>query len=205
LTQRVNLTGKKFGKLTVIKKVEPHNNNTTWLCECDCGNYAKASTGSLNSGDKKSCGCIQGKKHGFSKHRIYAIWYGMINRCNNPKNHKYSSYGGRGIDVCEQWNEFENFKDWAFSNGYKGHLQIDRIDNDSGYSPSNCRWVTSAENSLNKRNSHFLTIGDKTMTIAEWGRLSGLTRSTISNRIIRGWKIEDILNPSTRPRVSSNN
>ena len=110
------------------------------------------------------------KKHGAYKRdsRLYGIWQTMIHRCFDPKREKYKDYGGRGIYVCEEWNDPNVFIDWAYSNGYRVWLQIDRIDNNGPYSPDNCRWVTAKENSKNRRNTVNLTIDGQTKSVSEW-------------------------------------
>lgn len=163
--KRLDLVGLRFGRLTVVKREGMDNTrkNTTWLCLCDCGNTVVASTCHLKTGHTKSCGCYKGKaegcvatqfktKHGISRSRIYRILHGMKQRCTNPNAPKYHLYGGRGIRVCEEWyNDVQAFYNWAVSHGYVDGLTIDRIDNDKGYEPSNCRWVTIAEQNRNRR------------------------------------------------------
>ena len=100
--------------------------------------------------------------------RIHGIWRGMKQRCQNPNCHSYKNYGGRGINICDEWLDFENFYEWALSSGYQDELQIDRINNDGNYEPSNCRWVTPKENARNKRNNRYITIDGETRCISEW-------------------------------------
>ena len=155
-----DLSGKKFGRLTVIKEIGFINNRVRWECLCDCGNVCQTTTHDLKSGKKKSCGCLKHDKmievfttHGLSKERIHKEWRGILHRCKNPSASHYENYGGRGIEVCEEWkgeNGFINFCDWAMENGYSDDLTLDRIDNDKGYSPDNCRWVTHMENCHNR-------------------------------------------------------
>ncbi len=145
-----NLAGQIFGRLSVIEEVgRDKQHNALWLCKCSCGNYKTTASNYLTRGQTKSCGCLNKEiitKHGEWGTRIHNIWKGMRQRCNNP-NHKYHPrYGGRGISVCDEWDEYLLFRDWALSNGYADNLTIDRIDNDKGYSPDNCQWLTRAEN-----------------------------------------------------------
>lgn len=158
-----NLIGQKFGRLTVIEHVKFVNGKrfSGWKCKCDCGNITFQHTHQLKHGLVKSCGCYSkdrlhnihiAEKHGCSNTRLYITWRNMRDRCHNKKNKRYSSYGGRGIRVCEEWNSsFSKFKEWALSNGYTDELTIDRIDVDGNYCPENCRFVTRAENNRNRR------------------------------------------------------
>jgi hypothetical protein len=160
------MVGKVFGRLTVIEYAgitrNPKTKHTsrTWKCKCSCGNITIKTTAGLRSGNINSCGCYQLEsmrknaiKHGFSHTRIYEIWLGMKARCYKPTVKYYYNYGGRGIKVCDEWQEFEPFYQWAITNGYKKGLTIDRIDVNGNYEPSNCRWVTWKIQANNKRKS----------------------------------------------------
>ena len=117
----------------------------------------------------------------------------MIARCLNPTNKDYWQYGGRGITVDLIWRDFNLFKHWAFSNGYKQGLSLDRIDNNAGYFPCNCRWATAKEQANNRRNNHFITYNNQTYTIAQWGEITGMPAYLISKRLRRGWSVERAL------------
>ena len=155
----IDLTGKRFGRLLVVEKSESKNGYAAWLCRCDCGNEKIISGNELRKGKAKSCGCLRKEvatktfiKHGKTNTLLYEVWKSMKARCNNLNNKRYSSYGGRGITVCDEWREsFQAFYDWAMINGYREGLSIDRIDNDGNYEPSNCRWATASEQQKNKR------------------------------------------------------
>ena len=121
-------------------------------------------------------------KHGMSVRypRLYKVWASMKTRCNNPNRDNYSRYGGRGIYVCEEWNNsVEPFVGWSLENGYEEGLQLDRIDNDGPYSPNNCRWVTASENCRNKRNTKYLTLCGVTKPVIEWSEILGISRYTL--------------------------
>lgn len=138
--------------------------------------------------------------HGKRHTRIYKTWTDMKSRCLNPNRPKYKRYGGRGITICEEWlNSFEAFYDWAMANGYREDLTIDRIDNDGNYEPSNCRWITLAEQAANKSTNHFITHEGMTFTIAEWARRINVRREVLKDRICRyGWSPERALTTPVR-------
>lgn len=168
-------TGCKFGKLTVIEYVIEKQLKNKWLCKCDCGNEVLVTVGNLNSGNTKSCGClrkeIMRKKqttHGQRRTRLYYIHRGMIKRCNSEKSEQYKNYGGRGIKVCNEWYDFECFYKWSHENGYKEDLKIDRIDNNIGYCPENCKWSTNLEQANNQRTN--VMVGDTNLTLSQYCR-----------------------------------
>ena len=137
-------------------------------------------------------------KHGMSKTRLYSIWRHMKDRCNNPNNNWYHLYGGKGIRVCDEWNnDFIAFKNWSMLNGYDENLSIDRIDGDKNYCPENCRWSTPLEQSNNTARNVFLSYQGKTMTVAQWERYLEYPRKLICNRLLNGWSVEAAL--STPP------
>lgn len=157
----IDMTGERFGKVTVQKIAgRTKGKAILWQCKCDCGKIIYETRGNLLSGNVKSCGCERVRRiaqlnrtHGEShKTRIYRIWLNMKNRCNNAAGQDYDNYGGRGITVCEEWErDYVTFRDWALANGYDDKLSLDRIDNDKGYGPNNCRWATAKQQASNRR------------------------------------------------------
>lgn len=145
----VDLVGKKFGRLTVIRKVgKTKGRKVQWECVCECGETKVVTTDKLNSGHTQSCGCLRHEattKHGMWKDRLYTIWLDMKGRCGHHRCYKT-------ISVCSEWSRsFEVFRDWSLTNGYSDSLSIDRINNEDGYCPENCRWVDWKVQSRNKR------------------------------------------------------
>lgn len=198
----IDLTGKKFGSLTVIERVQNKNNRVYWLCRCDCGNEKIIASDSLRQGLTLSCGCLHKKivaktcknnflKHGLAKTRINNIYHNMKRRCLDKTN---KNYGKRGIQVCEEWSKFENFYNWAINNGYQDDLTIDRIDNNGNYEPSNCRWVNYKKQANNTRKNCNITYNNKTHTLIEWAELKGIKVSTLWMRLNKyNWSIEKTL------------
>lgn len=159
----IDLTGQRFGKLVVLSQAKTHiqpngKKVVMWIVRCDCGKEFSTQGLGLRGGTTKSCGCYNKQRtkeaqttHGQSRTRLYTIWQGIKQRCYNQNSINYSNYGGRGITVCDEWNEFEPFYEWSMINGYSSHLTIDRINPDGNYEPSNCRWVDMSIQEANKR------------------------------------------------------
>ena len=158
--QRINLIGQRFDKLLVTAFIEVTPSGCIWLCQCDCGTFVRKMTTQLRRKNRIRGGCYKCESQCRSdssslnkngnckggKTRIYSIWKGMRRRCSNIKFHEWHRYGGRRIELCEQWQDFHIFREWALSHGYADNLTIDRIDNDGNYEPSNCRFITRSEN-----------------------------------------------------------
>ena len=128
----------------------------------------------------------------------YGTYHAMMDRCYRKTAANYDYYGGRGIRVCEEWHNVKAFGEWAESNGYKKGLSLDRIDPQMDYSPDNCRWVTAKAQANNRRNTTYITAFGKTMTLSEWSAETGISRSTLSSRLYRGWPTERIVMEGVR-------
>ena len=200
-----DLTNKRFRKLLVIKEIvhKRKNGGRLWLCQCDCGSLVERTTGELNAMRRCSCGCRRSNSNGGwsrgKRTRLYITWCNMIDRCYNTNSANYKNYGGRGINLCDEWRgDFERFANWALNNGYTDSLTIDRIDVNGNYEPSNCRWATPKQQSRNKRNNHLLTFNGYTCPITEWSEKLGIKNTTIHERLRRGWSIEKTLSTPIR-------
>ena len=159
MKRKIELIGNRYSRLVVIgyapDYVSPRGRHwTNCICKCDCGATHIARACSLRSGAVKSCGCLsreqtaaRKRKHGLAnKDPLYSVWKGMRERCSNPRQEFWHRYGGRGIRVCDEWDNFAAFREWALAHNWERGLQIDRIDDMRGYSPDNCRVVTCKEN-----------------------------------------------------------
>lgn len=202
------MIGKKFGRSLVISAVEPATKGRLrFLCQCDCGALHESDGRHLRSGGTTSCGCLgrehviaAAKSHGKSKTPDYMIWRSMKTRCTLPTVATYHHYGGRGISVCSQWMEsFETFmKDMGpRPPGYS----IERINNDGNYEPSNCKWASKSEQSINRRNSKFLEHDGLKLTQHEWSLKTGLSSQNIYTRLRMGWSVHRALTtPVNHPK-----
>lgn len=204
----VDLTGKKFGRLTVVKKYgrKQPKGPIHWHCICECGNEKIADGESMKRGNVESCGCKQhdrnksgtnGRSHGMSQSRQYRIWSHMLGRCNNPTDDGYGDYGGRGIKVCERWHIFENFLE-DIKNEYDHSLTIDRIDNNGNYEPSNVRWATQKQQQRNKRSNVLVTVDGETSPMAHFAERYGIRNYHLYHRLKLGWSLERALKTPIR-------
>lgn len=198
----LQLAGQKFNRLTALSYI----GKSKWLFQCDCGNTAEILGYDVANGSTKSCGCysreiaiLTNTTHGCSAgknkkaDRLYGIWKAMRRRCDNVNVAAYPLYGGRGIFVCEEWNmSYEVFRDWSHANGYIEGLQIDRTDNNKGYSPDNCRWVTSKVNCNNTRVNRRVSAFGEVKTISEWADDSRtlIRYGALYKRLKNGWPAE---------------
>lgn len=200
-----DLTGQKFGKLTVIKRAENIKNRTRWECICECGRKVIIDSSHLRAGNTKSCGQCRDL---YKNHiRLYHIWNSMKQRCNNKNIANYKNYGGRGIKVCDEWKEFEDFYNWARKNGYdenakRGEYTIDRIDTNCNYEPSNCRFVTTKENVWNRRCTKKVIYKKKEYWLPELAEKFNIHPTILTDRLKRGWDIEKALTtPKKKQKV----
>lgn len=198
--------GDKYNRLTVISEPYRLRSRAVADCKCDCGKIRIGiRVHRLVNGETKSCGCWSADfltsrilKHGCAggRHRkrdkLYKIWRSMRDRCYYPRKESYPRYGGRGITVCDEWESFAPFRDWANANGYTDGLQIDRIDNDGNYEPSNCRWATNKQQSRNKSTNTLVSAFGETKCAAEWAEDSRCLASypALLYRIQAGWNPE---------------
>lgn len=197
MPNKIEIEGKKFGRLLAIKEIKSgsRKKKAIWLCKCDCGKETEVSKSQLLSGRTKSCGCLRKestskmrKRHGLSKSRLYNIWLRMKQCCYNKSSHKFKIYGGRGIKICEEWkNSFENFYKWSIPSGYKQNLTIDRIDVNGNYFPENCRWILSNEQNWNRRNTVYITINNEKMNLKQAEEKFGINHKKIYDRLQKGW------------------
>lgn len=193
------LVGRRFGRLTVLSSTDRRTNGASreiiWKCKCDCGNIAYVATNNLMAKKCKtlSCGCLRKEKttkHNLSHTKIYKALVAIKGRCKNTKDKNYFRYGGRGITVCKEWdgeNGFENFYKWSIENGYEDGLTIDRIDNNKGYSPDNCRWASQKVQMNNTRRNRIIEIDGVSHSLSEWCEITGISKGTIRDRLNRGW------------------
>ena len=196
---KTDLTGKIFGRLTVVGKLEIKDkyNNFLWACKCECGNEKITNTPSLNSGQTSSCGCLHKetmsallKTHGMKHTSEYRVWAGIKRRCYNKNEDNYSDYGGRGITMCEKWkNDFMAFYNDMGLRPSKDH-SIDRKDVNGNYCKENCRWATSTEQANNRRNNRFYLHNGVSRTLAGWCRELNLKYSVVWERLELGWAFE---------------
>lgn len=206
---RRDLTGRRFGRLFVLSFSHASRWHRHWVAACSCGSITTVTAGNIRSGHTKSCGCKKleyiptSRTHGGCGTNLYRIWTHMRERCENPKQKHYRSYGGRGIKVCREWHEsFEAFRDWALANSYEHGLTIDRRDNDQGYSPSNCRWVPFLVNARNKSTTRRFAFRSSMMTIPEISELTSIPRTTLWGRISSGMTAEEAVSAKLYQNLS---
>lgn len=194
-----NHAGARFGRWVVVSRAPNKGMRTAWFCKCDCGTETSVFTSHLVSGRSVSCGCYKSevtsqalKTHGLTDSDEHRIWCLMKSRCNNTANPSYPDYGGRGITVCDKWNDFVNFYSDMGPRPSKQH-SIGRIENDKGYSPDNCRWETPKQQANNTRRNKYYTIEGTRRTLSEICEANGLNYGTVKWRLRNGWTVEESL------------
>jgi hypothetical protein len=201
----INLTGQRFGRLTVLRFHKIDNRRTMWWCRCACGQHKSADAHSLKRGSTKSCGCFHRDSiraratiHGRSGSREYSAWENAKARCFNPHCKDFKHYGGRGITMNRAWaDDFSQF--YRDLGACPPKLTLERIDNEGNYEKGNCRWATMADQRVNYRDNRFLTFRGERLTIAHWADRLGLGRDMIYWRLNHGWTVEKALTtPSQR-------
>lgn len=212
----INLIGKKFGRLSVMKRTEnSKDNKPTWLCKCDCGNEKrKVRSSSLVRGLVKSCGCLRSEKnklnpikHNLSKSYVYRVWASMIQRCKDINSTHYACYGGRGIIVCDRWDKskggsFKNFYQDVGDPPTEKHT-LDRINNNGNYTTNNWRWATRKEQSRNRRDNRLYTFNKKTQCSKDWAREYRIKYNTLLYRLNKGMSIQEALTTPVRKRKTN--
>lgn len=191
---RIEMKGKKAGRLLVTGYAYTKDKRAYWNCLCDCGNKLAVMGKPLRQGKTQSCGCLQidrarqaNTTHGKAKTLLWGVWQAMKTRTTNKNGSHWKYYGGKGIKICDEWSDYQTFHDWAMANGYQKGLSIERNDGDKDYEPSNCRWIPNAEQQRNKSNN-VKFLGE---TAAEASRRLGGCKGLVQGRIrLLGWDIK---------------
>lgn len=199
MSKIIDLAGQRFGRLLVLEYAgRGRDRSAKWKCICDCGNEQYANSIDLRVGDVRSCGCLRrdaealnrkkahvaSRTHGLSHTRLYYTWIDLRRRCNDPNEISYRHYGARGITVCDSWNSsFEAFMEWAFSHGYEDNLTIERIDNNVGYSPDNCKWASYQEQAWNKRTTKIIRINGEDGNLKHFSEKYGISIPLLTGRV----------------------
>lgn len=196
-TSKIPIVGNRYVNLLVVEEISKRNKNghIMYKCLCDCGNYKEILGNSLREGRTKSCGkCnLQGIKHGMWKTKEFNTWQNMLQRCNPLKKDKYKNYAGKGIEVCEKWKEsFINFYLDMGDAPSKIH-SIDRKDVNGHYTKENCHWATPIEQTRNKTSNRVLLYKGEEKCLSEWCEIFNIAPTTLHNRLLRGWSIEDAI------------
>lgn len=208
----LDLTGKVFSRLTAIRRVENHSGygQARWLFLCECGRSKELFGYSVVHGKVKSCGCLKTETksrllHGRTGSPEFLSWVSMRQRCKNPRCKAYSDYGGRGIDICREWDVFETFL--ADMGPRPAGASLDRIDNDKGYSPQNCRWASKSQQINNRRLSILYEYDGVSRPLIEWALLAGVPYKTFWHRYKVGKRGSELLSSfirgGGRPRTAS--
>jgi len=204
----IDITGKIFGRLTVLSRAKSRSGATMWNCRCECGKALGVLAGNLMRGTSLSCGCLRAEVsaerltiHGGTSGPTYRTWTGMKDRCKNPSHLSWKYYGGKGVTIAERWMDFQNFLEDMGDKPSPDHT-IDRIDLKGNYTPENCRWATLEEQGNNKSNNRYITVGCCTLTTAQWTKERGFLKPTIHTRLARGWSERDaVMKPIKRRAI----
>lgn len=196
-----DLTGKRYGRLVVEKLDSIRNRRSYWLCKCDCGKEKVIRSDCL--GTTLSCGCLKKEQdiknlgiinnHKLTYHKAYHIWSAMMNRCFNPHNHAFLDYGGRGIEVCKEWQNLELFCKWMDEHNYEKGLSIERIDVNGNYEPNNCCLIPKNEQAWNRRDTLYVVVNGNRIPLAKEARRLGISPRTVNGRYHRGIRDYDRL------------
>lgn len=181
----IDITGKKFNHLEVIKLDHEKNGVRYWLCKCDCGNNKVINGDKIKRGEVKACGCLRGKKtkYNYQNKKLYKKWQHMMSRCYNENDISYKNYGGRGIKVCNKWKNYDEFAKWSLTHGYSENLEIDRINVNGSYSPRNCRYITNLENKRNRRITLKYNYNGQLLTLKEIADINNIQYKTLWSRM----------------------
>lgn len=194
--KRLIQVGQKIHDLTCIGPAFIAGRRQYAVFQCQCGTITASSINNVLRGEVRACGCrhkLGAPKHGMSRTRLFRIWADMRKRCRDPKTDHYHRYGGRGIKVCDEWQTFEPFRDWALANGYSEELTIDRTDNDGNYEAANCRWIPRNEQQDNTSRSVYFSAFGETKTLKKWSEdeRCSVPVSVLNQRIRSlGWSVE---------------
>lgn len=208
-TQKIDLTGRRFGRWTVLEQAEPGKGYTTrWLCECDCGTIRTVDGQLLRSGRSRSCGCLQDERQiqlpnsrMNKSDRLRAIYISIRSACENPKDPKYPKFGERGIKVCQEWvGSFDTFRTWSEENGYDSEAFLLRYDVSQGFSPYNSKWAHSERERQGRKGRYMIPANGETHSLAEWSRITGISPSTIDGRLKSGYTPEEAVSPAKKPK-----
>lgn len=192
MTKQVEMSGRRVGKLFVLRHAESQHLGAHWLCRCDCGKEIIVSGKNLRK-RQKSCGCgrVPHRTHGMSDSRTYRVWTDMLRRCDDARRAEFINYGARGITVCSRWHKFENFLA-DMGEVQEGH-SIERRNNDGNYEKYNCCWVLKVDQAKNRRNTHYIEVGGERIHMSEAARRAGIGITTLCYRLKAGWPVERAL------------
>lgn len=190
--------GDIYGRWTVVKEVDRDKHKRRMiLCRCECGNEKVVPLTNLRYGESGSCGCKKieifvkhNTKHGDSRTKLYKVWTSIKQRCLNQRCSAFDWYGGRGINICDEWIDYDNFREWAMGSGYKYGLTIERKDVNGHYEPNNCEWIPQSKQSINTRSNRIIEFSGESKSMKEWADETGIKYDTLEGRLRRGWSVE---------------